>query len=132
MLKTNRGFLKLLLFSFITLGIYSYYFIHKMAKEANLDDESTRRVGGLIAYILLSMITLGIYSWIWNYRVCEKFANAVRRGGKSPRIIGSGWLLWTLLGSLIVIGPLVALVKEIHSWNDANAVYNAEHFPAQA
>ena len=132
MLKTNRGFLKLLLFSFITLGIYSYYFIHKMAKEANLVDESSKRVGGLIAYVFLSLITLGIYCWIWNYRVCEKFANTVRRGGRSPRITGGGWLLWTLIGSLIVIGPLVALVKQIHSWNDANAVYNAEHFRAQA
>ena len=132
MLKTNRGFLKLILFSFITLGIYSYYFIHKMAKEANLVDESSKRVGGLIAYVFLSLITLGIYCWIWNYRVCEKFANAVRRGGRSPSITGGGWLLWTLIGSLIVIGPLVALVKQIHSWNDANAVYNAEHFRAQA
>ena len=125
MLKTNRGFIKLFLLSLITLGIYDFFFIHDMAKEANMVDSKGKKVGGLLALILLSIITLGIYSFIWNYRVCEKFAASVRAGGSEPKFDGGKWLLWTLVGSFIIVGPLVALVKQIHLWNDANAAFNA-------
>jgi hypothetical protein len=127
MLKTNRGFWKLFFLCIITLGIYSLYLIYRMAKEANLDDPDSKKVPGLIVMILLSVITVGIYGLVWNYRVNEKFAAAVRRGGGQPKFDGGKWLLWTLVGSLILVGPLVALVKSLHLWNEANKVYNAEH-----
>ena len=133
MLKTTRGFWKLFFLSLITLGIYSFYFIYKLAQEANLVDEQGKPVGGLLAYILLSLITCGIYAYYWNYRVTEKLADVVRSAGQTPRLTGGGWLLWTIFGSLLFgIGPLVALVKEIHLWNDANKVYNQRHaaYPA--
>ena len=130
MLKTNRGFWKLFFLTIITLGIYSLFFIHNMAKEANIVDENGKHVGGLLAYIFLSLITLGIYSLYWNYKVCEKFGFSVIASGGKPRITGGGWLLWYLVGSLIIVGPIVALVKQIHLWNDANAAYNARHSAA--
>ena len=127
MLKTNRGFWKYFFFSLITLGIYNLYYIHKIAQEANLDDEKGKKVGGLIFYIIFTFLTAGIYSLYWNYKVCEKFADTVRSAGKTPRITGGAWLLWTLIGSMIIVGPLVALVKQIHIWNDANEIYNSRH-----
>ena len=63
----------------------------------------------------------------------EKLTYVVRSAGQTPRLTGGGWLLWTIFGSLLFgIGPLVALVKEIHLWNDANKVYNQRHaaYPA--
>ena len=127
MLKTNRGFWKWFFLSLITFGIYDFFFIHNMAKEANTVDEGGKKVGGLLAYILLSAITFGIYGLYWNYRICEKFGNSVRMNGGAPRITGGGWLLWDLVGALILVGPLVAFVKQVHLWNDANAAFNARH-----
>lgn len=127
MLKTNRGFWKYFFLSLITFGIYDFFFIHNMAKEANLVDEGGKKVGGLLAVIFLGLITCGIYAFYWNYRVCEKFGNSVRASGGTPRITGGAWLLWTLLGSMIIVGPLVAFVKQVHLWNDANGAYNARH-----
>ena len=127
MLKTNRGLIKCLLLSLITLGIYDLFLIHKMAKEANLADTSTKKVGGLIFYIIFTTLTLGIYAFYWNYKVCEKFANSVRSAGKQPRITGGAWLLWMIFGSFIIVGPIIATYKQIHSWNDSNAVYNSKH-----
>ena len=124
MLKTNRGFWKTFFLSLITLGIYSLYLTHTMAKEANIVNPAGKRVPGLLALILLSIITLGIYGLVWNYRVCEKFAAVVAGAGRKPRIDGGGWLLWSLLGALILVGPLVAYVKQLHIWNDANSIYN--------
>ena len=127
MLKTNRGFWKLFFLSLITLGIYSLFFIHNMAKEANTVDAEGKKVTGLIGYILLTVITAGIFALIWNYKVTEKFAASIMRRGGQPKFDGGKWLLWTLVGSLILVGPLVALVKQIHLWNAANAAYNASN-----
>lgn len=124
MLNTNRGLFKYLIFTVITLGIYHLYFIHKMAQEANLADPGSKKVGGLIFYLIFTVLTLTIYDYYWNFRVCTKFANAVRAANKHPRITGGQWLLWTILGSLIIVGPLIALYKQIHSWNDSNLIFN--------
>ena len=125
MLKTNRGFFKILLLSIVTLGIYPLFVTYNMAKEANLVDEGGKKIGGLLAVIFLTPLTLGIYGFYWNYKICEKYGNSVRLSGGTPRITGKQWLLWTIFGSLIVVGPLVAYVKQIHLWNDSNAAYNS-------
>ena len=127
MLRTDRGFWKFFLLSLVTLGIYDFFFIHQMAKEANTVDENGKKVGGLLAYIFLSIITLGIYALYWNYKVVEKFGASVRANGGTPRITGGSWLLWEILGSFIIVGPIVAFVKQVHLWNDANAAYNQRH-----
>ena len=68
---------------------------------------------------------------IWNFRVCNKFAQAVKSAGQTPCITGGGWLCWTLIGWLLFgLGPLIAFVKQVHSWNDANKIYNGRHLPA--
>ncbi len=126
MLRTDRKFIVILLLSVITFGIYGLYLYHKMAQEANIVDAPGKRVGGLAALIFFSIITFGIYSLYWNYRICEKFGSVVRTlTGQQPRITGGGWLLWSILGAFIIVGPLVAAVKQIHLWNDANFLYNS-------
>ena len=127
MLKTNRSFFKYLILSVVTLGIYGFFIISKMAKEANLADEGGKKVGGLLAVIFLGAITAGIYDMYWYYRVCEKFGNVVRSDNGTPRITGGAFLLWTIFGSAIVIGPFIAQAKLIKMWNDSNAIYNARH-----
>lgn len=125
MLKTNRGLLKYLLFSLITLGIYDLYIVHRAAKDANLADSSSKKVGGLIFFIFMSIITAGIYSFYWWYKVTEKFANVIRTSGAKPAITGGGFLLWEIFGSLIIVGPFIALYKFFKNWNASNALYNS-------
>lgn len=130
MLKTNRGFWKYFFLTIITLGIYELHYIYKLAREANLVGKD-KEVGGLAYFILMSFVTIGIYPFYWNYRVCNKLADNVRANGGAPRIDGTGWLLWSLLGTLILVGPLVAFVKQIHLWNDSNMLYNRMHGAAE-
>jgi len=125
MLKTNRGFWKTFFLSIITFGFYQLYYIYRLAKEVNLTcAEDHQNVGGLAFFIFMSIITFGIYGLYWNYKVCDRMSGLVMRNGGRPRITGEGWLLWSLLGALIIVGPLVAMVKQIHLWNDANDIYN--------
>lgn len=124
-LKTKRGFWKWLLLTIITFGIYEFYMIYKMSKEVNLTcKDCGKDVGGLGFYLLFSLLTLGFYSLYWHYRICEKMSDLMKKHGRVPRITGGGYLLWVIFGTLIIVGPLVAFIKEIHSWNDTNEIYN--------
>ena len=126
MLKTNRGIIKTVIFTILTLGIYGLFMIHQMATDART--VSGKHVGRLIFYIIFTPLTLGIYPLYWNIRVIGLFADNVRSAGKTPRLTGVSYLLWNIFGILLFgLGPLIAYVKQIHLWNDSNAVYNSKH-----
>ncbi len=130
-LKTNRGLFKTLIFSLFTCGIYTMYLIHAWAEETNTACEGDgKKTRGLIGFILLSIVTLSIYSIVWYYGLAERTNAKVVAGGKSGRITGAGYLLWSILGSFILVGPAVALYKLIHQINDSNELFNAAHAEA--
>lgn len=127
MLKTNRGLIKFILLTIVTLGIYSLFFLHDMAHEMNIacngDGKHTR---GLFAYILLSIITLGIYALVWNYGVCERVATHCHRRGVQPPVTGGSWLLWNIFGILLFgLGPFIAFHKQCKGVNLCCADYNS-------
>lgn len=127
MLKTNRSLLVYILLNIVTLGIYSLFFIHGIAKDMNTacngDGKHTK---GLIAYILLTAITCGIYSIVWHYGVCERIAMNSQRRGVACNVDGGNFLLWYLLGSLLCgIGIFVAMHKMLVGMNNLCAAYNA-------
>jgi hypothetical protein len=126
--KTNRGLLKYLIFSFLTLGIYGLYIIHAAAKET---DETCKEDGkntkGLLLYIVFSILTLGIYGLVWSYNIVERWAKFLRNRNQTPRLNGGGmYLIWLILGSFIGIGPLIAQYLFLHTWNDVNEIHNKE------
>lgn len=60
-LKDDRGLASYIILSIITCGIYSYYFIYKMAHDVNIAcDGDGENTSGLVAFVLLSLITCGI------------------------------------------------------------------------
>ena len=65
-MKTDRSLVAYILLSIITCGIYSYYFLYAMARDANvICSADGKKTGGLLAFILLSIVTCGIYGlWV--------------------------------------------------------------------
>lgn len=85
----KRNIALAIIFSIITLGIYSIYWMIKMNNEINqLADEPNATSGGLV--FLFSLITCGIYSIYWLYRM----------GQRSDKIKGStsSEILYLILG----------------------------------
>lgn len=128
-LKDDRGLLSYILLSIITCGIYSYYFIYKMAHDVNIacdgDGEST---SGLVAFIILSFITCGIYSWIWEYKLGNRLAANAPRYGMSFQENGTSVLMWCIFGALLCgIGPFVAMNILIKNSNKICNAYNRYH-----
>ena len=125
-LKDDRGLASYIILSIITCGIYSYYFIYKMAHDVNIacegDGENT---SGLVAFVLLSLITCGIYAWFWYYNLGNRLAANGPRYGLSIQENGTTVLLWQIFGAFICgIGPFVAMHILIKNSNKICNAYN--------
>lgn len=128
-LQSDRSLVAYILLSIITCGIYSYYFIYKMAHDINIAcDGDGKKTGGLVAFIVLSFITCGIYSWIWEYKLGNRLCTNAFRYGLSFQENGTTVLLWNIFGILICgIGPFIAMHILIKNSNAICMAYNRNH-----
>jgi hypothetical protein len=121
----RRGLLTFILLSIITFGIYELYWIHKLAKDTNtLCYGDGKRTSGLMAFVLLGFITFGIYNMIWWYMLAERLHDNAPRYGLTFDEGGVHFLLWSLVGSLIVVGPFIALYVLIRNINTLAERFN--------
>ena len=128
-LSDNRSLLTYILLSIITCGIYSWYFIYKMAHDTNIacagDDENT---SGLVMYILLSIITCGIYSLYWQYKIGNRLAANASKYGLTFQENGTTILMWDIFGvCLCFVGPFIAMHILIKNTNAICHAYNVKH-----
>lgn len=125
-LKDDRGLLSYILLSVITCGIYSYYFIYKLAHDVNIACEGDgSETGGLVQYIVLSILTCGIYALYWEYKLANRLAANAPRYQMSFQENGTTVLLWYLVGMFICgIGPFVAMHILIKNANRICNAYN--------
>lgn len=125
-LKDDRGLVSYILLTFITCGIYGYYFIYKLASDVNVacdgDGENTT---GLAAFILLSIVTCGIYAWVWYYKLGNRLASNGPRYGVTITENGTTVLMWQIFGVLMCgIGPFIAMNILIKNSNKICNAYN--------
>lgn len=128
-LTTNRDLLTYILLCIVTCGIYGYWFVYKMAQDANVactnDGDSTP---GLAVYILLSIVTCGIYSYYWQYKLANRIQANAPMYGISIQEGGSDVLLWLLLGTFICFAcHFIAMNIIIKNMNTLCAAYNRTH-----
>jgi len=90
--------------SIITLGIYSLYW--QFATHEEMKQHSGEGLGGVLA-LVLAIFTGGL---VTSFTLPNEIGNLYARQGR-PRPVTATTGLWALLGSLIVIGPLVWLIK---------------------
>lgn len=126
MINTNRGLGKYILFSILTLGIYSYWFIYKLAEDVNIMcNGDGKNTGGLLKFILLSTITCGIYAWFWYYNIGNRLAENAPRYNLHFSENGTSVLMWMIFGALLCgIGPFVAMNILIKNTNTLAFAYN--------
>ena len=115
-----------ILLTFITCGIYSYYFIYSVARDVNVACEGDgKSTGGLLKFMILSIITCGIYGWIWQYSLGNRLAANAPRYGMNFQENGTTVLLWDLFGLFLCgIGPFIAMNIIIKNTNSICMAYN--------
>lgn len=127
--RTDRSLGMYILLSIITCGIYSYYFLYTMARDANvICSEDGKKTGGLLAFILLSFVTCGFYAIYWYYNLGNRLAENAPRYGLNFQENGTTILLWYLVGALLCgIGPFVAMHILMKNMNSLSMAYNQKY-----
>lgn len=126
-LKTNKGLLKTILLSLITFGIYPLVVMSAVSNEINIvasryDGKKTMHFCLLL--FIVAPITLGIAGIVWYHRISNRIGDELKRRGIAYNFSATTFWLWSVLGSLIGIGPLVYMHKMFKAVNLMNAHYN--------
>ena len=127
-LKQNRGLIKLLLLSIVTLGIYPFVTYCKISSEINLvasprDGKKTMHYA-LLTFIFVP-ITLGIAELVWYNRICKRIGKELKARGINYKFGSGTFWFWNILGSLFGgVGPLIFTHKFLKAMNKINANYN--------
>lgn len=113
-LNTHRGLLKFILLGIITFGIYPLVFFSGISEDINLvasrfDGKKTMHF--CLLFFLVGPITFGIADIVWFHRISSRLGNELTRRVIPYSFGAVDYWLWNVLGSLILIGPLVYIHK---------------------
>ena len=95
---TNRNIVLCIVFSLITCGIYSIYWMIKLNDEINMLDGTPEDTSGGVVF-LLTLVTCGIYGFFWMYKMGGKVDNIKTNIGITPSSFPSN-VLFLLLNFL--------------------------------
>ena len=77
---TKRSLPLAIVLSFVTLGVYAFYWVYALTEDAHAAaGERTTASGGMV--ILFSFLTCGIYSFYWLYKMGETIIMAKQKRG---------------------------------------------------
>ena len=128
-LATNRQMWKLMLFSYLTCGIYTILFFIPFSFD--IDKVAPKRDGGktfnyLFAY-LLALVTGNIALWVWFYHITDRVEEALANRGIDYSFGMSDVWGWYVLGSFILVGPFVYFHKLCTAMNLLCEDFNAKN-----
>lgn len=126
-LKTNRGLIKMLLLSTITLGIYGIVVMSAISTDINTiasryDGKKTTHYC-LMAF-LFSWLTLGIAPIVWSHKISARMGRELKRRGIHYSFGAGSFWGWNVLGALILVGPFVYTHKMLKAMNKLCEHYN--------
>jgi len=126
-LKTNKGLLKTILLSIVTLGIYPLVVMSAVSNDINIvasryDGKKTMHF--CLLFFIIAPITLGIAGIVWYHKISNRIGAELKRRGVDYNFSATDFWLWNVIGSLIVVGPFVYMHKMFKAVNKMNADYN--------
>ncbi len=127
-LKTDRKPLKVIILTILTLGIYDVFFwtdvgydVNKLAKP----HDGEKSMNYVLAW-LLGRLTYGIFVIVWAHKISGRIGRELERREIAYEFSASTYWLWCALGSLILVGPIVYIVKACRAMNLLSEDYNKE------
>lgn len=129
-IKDDRSFLKLLLLSIITLGIYEIWYLHHWTKDINtLCKDDGKNNEGVLLYILFTLLTCGLFPIFWWFKAADRLARAAVRESVAVDISGGKVLGFCILG-MFTYGIFIwyAQYLVMRATNDLATDYNSKHY----
>ncbi|PWL87652.1 MAG: hypothetical protein DBY14_05870 [Escherichia coli] len=126
-LKTDRGLVKFILLSLVTLGIYSIVYYSCISSDINIiasryDGKKTMHF--CLMSFILTPITLGIYTLVWYHQLSNRIGAELKRRGIDFDFGAKDFWLWNILGSLIFVGPFIYVHKLCKAMNLLSEDFN--------
>lgn len=125
-LKTNRSLMKYILLSLITFNIYGLVVMSTISEDINTiigARDGKRTMHFCLMLFLIGPLTLGIGTLVWFHKISNRIGNELIRRGIPYSFSADTFWGWNVLGSLIVVGPMVYCHKLFRAMN-----LLAEHF----
>lgn len=126
-LRTNRSFIKTLLLSMVTFGIYALICYGHVTDDANLvcsHYDGKKSMNFYLLFFLVGPITFEIATIVWMHNICNRMGNELKRRQIGYDFGAKDFWLWGVLGSLIIVGPFIFAHKFFKSINKINENYN--------
>ena len=126
-LKSNRGMLKTILLTILTLGIYGLVVYTQFSDEINVTAsryDGKKTMNYCLLFFLVGPITLEIGTLIWFHRFSTRVGDELKRRNIDFKFGAGSFWGWNILGLLILVGPFVYLYKLCKAMNLINADYN--------
>lgn len=89
-----------IILSFVTCGIYMWYWLCCITEDTNLISGETDDTSGVTA-LVLTLVTCGIYGFYWAYRRGEKIDKANQNRGEVTSNGGVLYLILYIFGGII-------------------------------
>ena len=126
-LKTNKGLVKYILLSILTLGIYGLVVMSSVSNDINIvasryDGRKTMHY--CLLFFLIAPLTLGIAYIVWFHKISNRIGNEIKRRGIAYNFSCADFWLWNVLGSFIIVGPFIYFHKLFKATNLMCADYN--------
>ena len=127
LLPINRNLAKLILLSFITLGIYGIVVLAQISSEINTvatKYDGRKTTNYLWIFFLWGWLTCGIAYFVWFHCLSDRMGNELKRRQIPFSFSSSDYWLWCVLGSFVGFLPLIYTYKLLSATNQLNADYN--------
>ena len=125
--KTNKGLLKYILLSFITFGIYPVVVMSVLSDDVNIiasKYDGKHSMHFCLLFFLVAPITCGIAAIVWYHNISDRIGMELARRGISYHFGAADYWLWSVLGSLIGVGPFIYMYKLFKATNLMCEDYN--------
>lgn len=124
---TDRALWKMILFNFLTGGIYSIVFYSILGDDLNKlaskrDHKNTMHY--CLVFFLLTPITAGIFLFVWMHQLSARVGDEARARGIHTSFGASTYWLWGILGSFICVGPFIYMYQLCSTMNAICAHHN--------
>ena len=125
-LPTKRGLGKMFFLGILTAGIYPTVIWSRITTELNIiaGRHDGRRTMPFFGMIILSPVTLGILPWVWMHNFCCRVGDELKYRRINYKFGPKDFWLWSVLGSLILVGPFIFVHKLMKSMNLLNDDFN--------
>ncbi len=121
----KQKFLKFLILSTITLGIYGIYYFYHLTKDINkLCEGDGKKSPNYIIVFILSIVTLGIYNYYWWYKQASRLYNKGEEEG--IEIPDDSLAILLLRIFLPTLGGIASTYMLFDNTNRLASVYNGE------